>query len=108
MAGAVKRKAPSSSGATCFPTIPNGVGVSRAATDLNFRCERVLCSDSFSQAKRPKLSHKQIEEKANYVFMEYWLAQREQAPKFSPPLVSAADRMAAVRARIATRSSGRG
>ena len=63
---------------------------------------------SFSQAKRPKLFHKQIEEKANCVFMEYWLAQREQAPKFSPPPVSAADRMAAVRARIATRSSGRG
>ena len=108
VAGAVKRKAPSYSGATFVPSIPNDVGVSRTAIDFNFRCERVLCSDILSHAKRPKLYHKQIEEKANCVFMEYWLAQRERAPMFSPPPVSAADRMAAVRARITTRSSGRG
>ena len=107
-ASAVKRKAPSSSGAACVPASPSTVGVSQSVVDASFRCERVVCSDSFSQAKRPKLSHKQIEVKTNRVFMEYWLAKREQAPQCSPPSVSAADRMAALRARVATRSSGVG
>ena len=101
----MKRQAPSSSGVTCVATILLA-GRGSAASDLNDQCESILFDDSFSRAKRPKLSHKQIEEKANYVFMEYWLAQRKQAPKLSPPPVSAVDRKAALLARVVARSSG--
>ena len=102
-AGSVKRKAPSSTGVMFVAKVPKVGGLGSAAVDLSGRSKPITCSDSFSRVKRPKLSHKQIEEKADFVFMEYWLAQREHAPRPSPPPVSAADRTSALRARVAAR-----
>ena len=104
--GSVKRKTPSSAGVTCVAMAPRIAGPSGISFARSVRAECLSSSDSSSKAKRPKLSDKQIEDKANFWFLEYWLARREQAPKPSPPPVSASDRKAAMLARVVARSSG--
>ena len=102
----MKRKTPSSTGVTCVAKVPRIV-LPRCMPVARSPAARCLPSiDSSSKAKRPKLSHKQMEDKANFWFLEYWLAQREQAPKPSPPPVSASDRKSALLARIAARNVG--
>jgi hypothetical protein len=105
VSGVGKRKSPSSIGVSYVATPPMIGSPDAAAVDPKDRFEMASCRDSFSRAKRPKLSHKQVEEKTNYVFMEYWLAQREQAPRSTLPPVSADDRKSALLARVAARSS---
>ncbi len=92
-----KRKTPSAVGTACVATFSSSCGQTPAEFSL-------IC-DKFSRAKRHKLSHKQVEEKADFVFMEHWLAQRESLPQLTPPPVSAVDRLAALRARVTARGS---
>ena len=101
----MKRKAPSMSGVNFVARVP---GFSEQAVKTVEHCARTEFSGNGScgaRVKRHKLSDKQMEDKANFCFMEYWLAQREQAPKPNPPPVSASCRKAAMLARLAARSS---
>ena len=101
LVGAVKRKSPSASGTAYIAKFPR-VGGPSSSSD---QCDRVHFSareHGLFKAKRPKLSDEQMEDKANSCFMEYWLAQKEQAPKPCPPPVPACDR----RARVAARNPG--
>jgi hypothetical protein len=100
-----KRKSPSSIGISIVATAPACVMLVDSAVVHSDPFVMTSVQDSFSRTKRPKLSHKQMEEKSNHVFMEYWLAQREHAPRPSPPPLSADDRKSALLARVAARSS---
>jgi hypothetical protein len=103
--GVGKRKAPSSVGVSSVATPPKIGRVDADAVVPKERFAMASVRDTFSRTKRPKLSHRQVEEKTNFVFMEYWLAQRELAPKSSLPPVSADDRKSDLLARVVARSS---
>jgi hypothetical protein len=58
-------------------------------------------------AKRAKLSHKQVEKKADAVFLEHWHERKRLAPALSSPPDSAAARIRALRERVVARCSSR-
>merc|ERR1712204_103615 len=64
-----------------------------------------LSHGSSLAAKRRKLTQRQVENRSNAIFKEYWAANRQLLPPLAPPPVAAAHRMSAVRARMATRNS---
>ena len=95
-AAAVKREAPSSVGRSFVPVL--------SSTGDQSQAERACVRDSFSLAKRAKLSCKQVGKKADAVFIEHWHERKRLAPAFSSPPVSAAVRLGALRARVVARS----
>jgi len=96
---AVKRAAPSATGVSFVPAL--------SSTCDQLQAERAVVRDSFSLAKRAKLSHKQVEKKADAVFLEHWHERKRLAPALSSPPVSAAARIRALRERVAASCSSR-
>ena len=96
LVAAVKREAPSSVSISFVPAL--------SSTCDQFQAERACVRDSFSLAKRAKLSCKQADKKVDAVFREHWHERKRLAPALSSPPVSAAVRLEALRARIVARS----
>ena len=85
---AVKRAAPSAAGVSFVPVL--------SSTCDQLQAEQAFVRDSFSLAKRAKLSHKQVEKKADAVFLEHWHERKRLASAFFSPPVSAAARIQAL------------
>ena len=101
----VKRKAPSSVGVAYVVKAPKLAAACSSPGKPGSRAVEYKASGNPVRPKRPRLSAKQVEDKANFCFLEYWLARKELTAKPSPPPVSASDRKMALLARVAARAA---
>lgn len=106
LAVAIKRKKPSSTACNLVakvqrsPTSSEPVKTKQSTESAAGKSCLLL-----SEVKRLRLTAKQVESRDNFVFMEYWLANRQQGAPKTLPSILASTRRLAVLERLAVRSS---